>query len=105
MICSTNVKNLSIIFAGPVPPNPAELLGSRHFKAMLDSLKKVYDYILIDTPPLGSVIDSAIIAEECDGAMIVIESGVISYRCQPLSSFVRESSSWKRVTVRSLVLF
>ena len=45
---------------------------------MLDSLKKVYDYILIDTPPLGSVIDSAIIAEECDGAMIVIESGVIS---------------------------
>lgn len=55
-------------------------LGSRHFKAMLDSLKKVYDYILIDTPPLGSVIDSAIIAEECDGAMIVIESGVISYR-------------------------
>ena len=80
VICSTNVKNLSIIFAGPVPPNPAELLGSRHFKAMLDSLKKVYDYILIDTPPLGSVIDSAIIAEECDGAMIVIESGVISYR-------------------------
>ena len=35
---------------------------------------------MIDTPPLGSVIDSAIIAEECDGAMIVIESGVISYR-------------------------
>ena len=43
VICSTNVKNLSIIFAGPVPPNPAELLGSRHFKAMLDSLKKVRD--------------------------------------------------------------
>lgn len=80
VICSTNVKNLHIVFAGPVPPNPAELLGGRYFREMIDSLRKVYDYILIDTPPLGSVIDSAVIAQECDGAMLVIESGVISYR-------------------------
>lgn len=80
VICNTSVPNLSIIFAGPVPPNPAELLGSKYFKELLKSARKVYDYILVDTPPLGSVIDSAIIAEECDGSMMVIESGVISYR-------------------------
>ena len=79
-VCSTNVKNFHIIFAGPVPPNPAELLGSPLFKEMLVSLRKIYDYILIDCPPLGSVIDSAVIAEECDGSVMVIETGVISYR-------------------------
>ena len=80
VICSTDVKNLHIVYAGPVPPNPAELLGGKYFREMLVSLRKVYDYILIDTPPLGSVIDSAIIAEESDGAIMVIETGVISYR-------------------------
>ena len=47
---------------------------------MVASLREVYDYIIIDTPPLGSVIDSAVAAECCDGALIVIESGAISYR-------------------------
>ena len=80
VICSTNVNNFHMIFAGPVPPNPAELLGGKLFHEMLKSLRKIYDYILIDTPPLGSVIDSVVIAEECDGSVMVIESGVISYR-------------------------
>lgn len=80
VICSTNVKNFHVIFAGPIPPNPAELLGGVLFHEMLKSLRKVYDYILIDCPPLGNVIDAAVIAEECDGSIMVIESGVISYR-------------------------
>lgn len=80
VLCSTNIENMHIAYAGPVPPNPAELLGSKRFHDLLVSLRKVYDYILIDTPPLGSVIDSAIVAEECDGAILVIEAGVISHR-------------------------
>lgn len=80
VICSTNVKGLHMIFAGPVPPNPAELLSSKLFHDMLVSVRKVYDYVLIDTPPLGNVIDGAVIAEECDGSVMVIESGIISYR-------------------------
>ena len=80
VICSTNVPTIHMIFAGPVPPNPAELLGGKLFKEMISSLRKIYDYILIDTPPLGSVIDSVVIAEECDGSVLLIESGVISYR-------------------------
>jgi len=80
IIYSTNVNNLHIVFAGPVPPNPAELLGNAYFKETLKRLKKVYNYILIDTPPLGSVIDGAIVAEASDGAALVIESGAISYK-------------------------
>ena len=76
----TDVPNLFIIYSGPFPPNPAELLGGKQFRGMLQALRQVYDYVIIDTPPLGSVIDGAIVAGNCDGAVLVIESGVISYR-------------------------
>lgn len=80
VVYSTNIPKFHLIYSGAVPPNPAELLGSVHFKQLLSSVRDVYDYIIIDTPPLGSVIDGAVIAEECDGSIMVIESGVISYR-------------------------
>lgn len=80
VICKTNIPHFDIIFAGPVPPNPAELLNSKYFELMMETLRNYYDYILIDSPPLGSVIDSAIIASYCDGAVFVVESGWNSYR-------------------------
>lgn len=80
VICSTNLKNLFLVLPGPVPPNPAELLGSQTFALMLKTLRDIYDYIIIDSPPLGSVIDSAVIAEKCDGSVLVMEAGAISYR-------------------------
>ena len=80
VVCKTNIPNLHVVFAGPTPPNPSELLGKTHFKLLISSLKKIYEYIIIDCPPLGSVIDGAIIARESDGAILVIESGKISYK-------------------------
>lgn len=79
-ICETNVDNLYMIFAGPVPPNPSELLGDNLFEQMLQKLRKNYDYIIIDTPPLGSVIDAAVVAKRCDGTVIVVENNTVSYR-------------------------
>jgi len=79
-LCETNVEGLSMILTGPVPPNPSELLSGRLFKEMLASCRNDFDYIIIDTPPLGSVIDSAIVARECDGAAIVISADTISYK-------------------------
>ncbi len=78
--CRTNINNFHMVFAGPVPPNPSELLGNDLFKKMIDEAREEYDFIIIDTPPLGSVIDSAIVAKECDGVMLVIANGEISYR-------------------------
>ena len=80
VVYSTNYPRFHIIYAGTVPPNPAELLGGKYFKDFLRAARNVYDYVIIDTPPLGSVIDSAVIADECDGSIIVLESGAISYR-------------------------
>lgn len=79
-ICSTDQKNLHVMFAGAYPPNPAELLSTSGFEKLLLALKKHYDYIIIDAPPLGSVIDAAIIAPRCDGAILVIRPGRVKYR-------------------------
>ena len=68
-----NVKNLYLITSGPRVPNAAELLGGKQFEMLVQALRKVYDYIIIDSPPLGSVIDAALIAKKCDGALMVIE--------------------------------
>ena len=79
-IHSTNIDNMDIVLAGQAPPNPAELLGGEKFQEMLTYLRNTYDYVVIDTPPIGCVIDAAIVAEKCDGAVIVIESGIVSHR-------------------------
>ena len=76
----TQQPGLIMIFAGVVPPNPAELLGNSRFEALIASARKVYDYIIIDTPPLGSVIDSAIVAKNCDASVLVIAANAISYK-------------------------
>lgn len=78
ILYASNIENLDMIFTGPVPPNPAEILGSDMFTDLVKMFRKVYDYIIIDTPPLGSVIDSAIVAKQCDGVILVIEANAIS---------------------------
>lgn len=82
VIYDTNVENLSVIFAGPYSPNPAELLEEDLFGKLIENLRSYYDYIIIDTPPMANLIDGAIIATHCDGAVMVVESGAISYRLE-----------------------
>ncbi len=76
----TQIEGLDMIFAGPFPPNPTELVGSPVFKELLDCVRDAYDYIIIDAPPLGLVIDAAVMASVCDGALLVINQGSIKYR-------------------------
>ncbi len=80
VVYETNVNNLDIIFSGPNTPNPAELLDSECFQDLMKMLRKEYDYIILDTPPLGSVVDSSIVSEYCDGLVLVIEANEISYK-------------------------
>lgn len=80
LIYQTNFLNVDIIFAGPMAPNPSELLEEEAFRELLEEVRACYDYIIIDTPSVGSVIDAAIIAKESDGAVLVIESERVSYK-------------------------
>lgn len=71
----TSIENIWLVPSGPVPPNPAELLNSKRMQVMLDELKKGFDVILIDTPPLQAVIDPVIAASMADATVMIVKAG------------------------------
>lgn len=77
---STNIDNLHIILSGPVPPNPVELLDSERFCELVEYGRNNYDYVIIDTPPVGQVIDPAVVAQKTDGIVFIVAQGNISYK-------------------------
>ena len=73
-LVATDVPNLSVLPAGPIPPNPAELLQSEKFGELLDELKERYDRIVIDSPPVGPVTDAAVLTTQVDGTVLVVRA-------------------------------
>lgn len=71
-IYATQYPNMHVMFAGKFPPNPVELLNGLYFETLLKKLREIYDYIILDTPPLGIVVDAAVITVHCDGAVLVM---------------------------------
>ena len=65
---------LDVILAGDIPPNPSELLGSRRMETLLQQLRKSYDYILLDTPPVNMVTDAAVLSARSDGVLFVVRA-------------------------------
>ncbi len=72
-----------IIPAGALPPNPAELLKGGRLEILIDELRKSYDYILIDNPPYGMVVDAAICSRLCDQSIYVMRAGKFDKRFMP----------------------
>lgn len=68
--------NLSIVPAGKIPPNPAEMLASKAMTAFLEEMKNYFDYIVLDTPPLQAVTDAQVLSTKVDGSLIVVRAGV-----------------------------
>ena len=68
----TEIEHLDIIFSGPTPPNPAELLDSSKMKDLIKLLNKTYDYVIIDTPPIGLVTDGVILMKNADINLYVV---------------------------------
>lgn len=79
-LCETNVENLFVIQSGAVSPNPTALLQSDNFERMIETLRKYFDYIIVDTAPIGVVIDAAIIVQKCDASILVTETGAAKRR-------------------------
>ncbi len=74
-ITSTKLSNLNLLTSGPIPPNPAELLGSKSMDKLFDLIKEQYEVILIDAPPTIAVADPIILAGKCDGVILVVRAG------------------------------
>lgn len=75
VINSTKIDTLHVITSGPVPPNPAEMLGSERMNRFIEEVSSIYDVVLFDTPPVNSVADASILSPRMDGVILVVEAG------------------------------
>ena len=72
--CKEPIPGLHLLSAGPIPPNPAELLSSARFSELVGQARRLFDYVLIDSPPTGLASDPMIIATRADGVLLVLDS-------------------------------
>lgn len=82
-----------VLPAGAIPPNPAELLGSRAMKALLDHLSSAFDYVLMDTPPVSVVTDAAVLGRYADGALLVVRQKFVKIESALLAKKNLESTN------------
>jgi len=75
MISQEETSGLNILTSGPVPPNPAELIGSEQMRRLLTVLSKTYTHIVVDSPPISSFTDGVLIASMVDGVLLVVHGG------------------------------
>jgi capsular exopolysaccharide synthesis family protein len=75
LIRATQVPNLFVLTSGPIPPNPAELLHTTGFDALLGDVTKRFDRVIIDSPPAGVVADAIVISTRVDGTLLVLKAG------------------------------
>ena len=80
LVYKTSTPNFSVVFAGEVPPNPSELLSSPRFEDLIQLGREYFNYVIIDCPPVGMVVDAAVVAPLCDGSVLLIEAGEVKYR-------------------------
>ncbi len=71
----TQVDGLQLLTSGPLPPNPSELLGSNKMRLLLNALRTRYDYIILDSPPVLSVTDAAVLSAQANGTLLVTRAG------------------------------
>ena len=99
----TNVEkvdeNLFILPVGSLPPNPTELLLTDRFRSMIESMRKEYDYIFIDCPPIDVVADASIIADVVDMTVFVMRADLMDKRILPLVDELYRSGKYKHMAL------
>jgi len=91
----SDVDNLDVITSGPIPPNPSELLGSKRMKHFIQEANRVYDLVIIDSPPVLAVTDAQVLANLVDGSLLVVRSGQTEYETAEKAKEALERSTSK----------
>ena len=73
-LISTGLPNLDVLLSGDIPPNPSELLSSPRMARLLEDVRKNYDIVILDTPPVNMVIDAVVLAPLTDGVLFVVRA-------------------------------
>lgn len=79
-IKKTFIENIWAIPSGPIPPNPAELINSEKMEEFMEEVKKIFDFVLVDSPPILAAVDPVIICSLADSTVIVIQAGKTTYK-------------------------
>jgi capsular exopolysaccharide synthesis family protein len=101
IIISTKIPNFDLILSGPIPPNPSELLINEKANRMIEILKDTYDYIIIDTPPVGLVSDALELFKFSDAVIYVVRQ---DYSEKGMMKMIEDKYKNKEVTNISYVL-
>jgi len=75
LVQPTQQDKLQVLTSGPIPPNPAEMLGSRRMAELLDGLRTRYERIIIDVTPIEAVTDAVVLSSQVDGVLLLVDSG------------------------------
>ena len=76
---ATRVPNLWVLPSGPLPPNPAELVGSKRMREGLQQAASKFDLVICDSPPVIAVADGVALAAQCDGVILTIRVGTVAH--------------------------
>ncbi len=100
IISSTFIDNLSVVTSGPIPPNPSELIQSLKMEEFIEQMKKEYDYIVFDTPPVAIVTDALILNKYCNLTIFVIRQ---NYSTRNVLDLINEFYKGKNFNNMSIV--
>lgn len=97
IIQPSSFPNLDVIVAGPIPPNPSELLANERFEQILDELKQKYDVIVLDTPPMGLASETLAIMKMVDLTLYVLRYNYSKYAYVDEINFLKEGKGMKNI--------
>lgn len=95
-VTATSTQNLHFLDAEPGIPNPADIVSSKRFKRFAHELKSVYDYVIFDTPPVGTFVDAAVLSASVDGALLVVRDD-FTKRSELLAAYEQLSKAGGRI--------
>ena len=97
----TEIDNLFFVPAGPIPPNPSELLLQKEFPKLLDDLKKEFDIVLLDTPPVGLVTDGRLAMAKSDIQLYIVRA---DYSKRSFSKVINDLKASNQVSNLTVIL-
>ncbi|WP_163538980.1 CpsD/CapB family tyrosine-protein kinase [Gracilibacillus sp. YIM 98692] len=98
-VTESDVENLDLLPCGPIPPNPSELLGAKSMNKLLEDAYNNYDLVIFDTPPVLAVTDAQILANACDGTILVVRSKQTEYEAAEKTKELLEPAKAKLLGV------
>jgi capsular exopolysaccharide synthesis family protein len=97
----SDFEHFDVIASGPIPPNPAELITSERVTQLIDEVSEYYDYVIVDTAPIGMVTDTALIADKADVFLYIVRMNQLDKRMLEVVEKIKQE---KRLGSMALVL-